>query len=141
LTWFVGPTKAKAYLKSGEKVVEEDVVVEPAKISSAVQEEPVLNQLNRFQTLFTEDAWTSVLSLGTIPSIITITFVYFHFSIVVAEKEKETRKLCVKCSKQLNGVAILCTCCLERSHLSCEKISDISQIKSKNFTCIRCRNS
>jgi len=50
LTWFVGPTKAKAYLKSGEKVVEEDVVVEPAKISSAVQEEPVLNQLNRFQS-------------------------------------------------------------------------------------------
>jgi len=49
LTWFVGPTKAKAYLKSGEKVVEEDVVVEPAKISSAVQEEPVLNQLKDFK--------------------------------------------------------------------------------------------
>ena len=80
LTWFVGNAKAKAYLQSGEKVVEEDVVVDPRKISSAVQEEPIRNQLNLFQSLFTEDAWTSVLSLGRpIPFTITITCQGFNF--------------------------------------------------------------
>ncbi|KAG8171930.1 hypothetical protein JTE90_004910 [Oedothorax gibbosus] len=61
IRWFVTETVASKALKNGQLIEEEDVEVDPAKIPSSCLENFI--NLDDIRQFFTDDGWTSVLSM------------------------------------------------------------------------------
>lgn len=61
LSWIIGFEKVGLIIDFGRKIEEEEVISMPDNVSNAIIETVVLNNLDSFQQLFTDDAWSAVL--------------------------------------------------------------------------------
>ncbi len=65
LSWIIGSQKASVIMDFEKKIEEEELTVIPDDVSNAVMEKVVQKELECFQSLFTPDAWASVLQTST----------------------------------------------------------------------------
>ena len=143
LKWFIGVDKACSYSSSNQLVEEDDLAVFEDDLSAAVIEAPVIQILDTFKTLFTEDSWQGVIALSI------VYYYYLHKCIfivtaanLVDRKKRKPQRKCNNCTKAVNQTSAskMCDTCLEHVHLKCEGIKSLSDIKSKIFTCGACRD-
>ena len=85
--WFVGVDKAFAYSSFKQLVEEDDLVVFEDDLSVAVIE--VIQLLDTFKSLFTEDSWQGVIALS-------IFNYYLHTCILIVTRHK---LIFIPCSK------------------------------------------
>jgi len=62
---FVGEQQAKLYHKQKTPVEKQHLFVFADDMSSAVQEPEIQRSLHKFRELFSDDAWQSLLKLGS----------------------------------------------------------------------------
>jgi hypothetical protein len=77
LKWFIGVDKAFSYSSSNQLVEEDDLAVFEDDLSAAVIEAPVIQILDSFKTLFTEDSWQGVIALSI------VNYYYLHKCIFI----------------------------------------------------------
>lgn len=66
LSWVIGRERANEVLSQNLRVEEEDINPFPDKISCAIIQPTVVQELALFETLFTADAWKGVLQLSNL---------------------------------------------------------------------------
>ena len=136
LKWFIGVDKAFSYSSSNQLVEEDDLAVFEDDLSAAVIEAPVIQILDTFKTLFTEDSWQGVIALSIVNYyyLQKCIFIVTAANLVDRKKRKPQRK-CNNCTKAVNQTSAskMCDTCLEHVHLKCEGVKSLSDIKIQNF--------